>query len=525
MTGVDTGPADAGRRVPPAAEDSGALFAAIANFTYDWETWVGLDGRARWINPAVERISGYTIEECLAMPDYPLPLIHEHDRAEIARVLADADRGGAGNDVEFRIRSKDGQIRWGAVSWQSITDRQGASIGYRTSVRDITERKRIQEALRLAHKKAERASLAKSKFLASASHDLRQPIQAMTLFVAALKRTRSGAERQEIIAALEDSLDATGSLLNALLDVSRLDAGVLQPRISTFAVGDLLDRMELEFAPLARNKGLRLKTVMSSATVRSDPALIERILRNLMSNALRYTEAGAILLGCRRHGEALSVEVWDTGIGIADAHHGAIFEEFHQVGNPERDRKRGLGLGLAIVRRLSRLLGHEVTLRSVLGRGSVFAVELPLSHEPVGVEAAADEHPQPAELAGTVILAIDDDPVQLKAIESVFTQWNSEVLTSTSAEDALIQLTALGRRPDAILADYRLREGRNGAGAIARVRAELDAEIPALILTGDTDPARIREATASGFELLHKPIRPEALRAKLVELLRDVAAV
>lgn len=503
-----------------AVEDSSALFEAIANFTYDWETWVGLDGRARWINPAVERISGYSVEECLAMPDYPLPLVHEHDRAEIARVLADAGRGGAGNDVEFRIYRKDKQVRWGAVSWQSITDRQGAPIGYRTSVRDITGRKRIQEALRLAHKKAEQASLAKTRFLASASHDLRQPIQAMTLFVAALKRTESETSRKEIIEAIEDSLDATSSLLNALLDVSRLDAGMLKPKIHAFAIGDLLDRMEIEFAAMARNKGLTFKSVLSSATVRSDPALVERILRNLVSNALRYTDSGTILLGCRRRGPVLSVEVWDTGIGIAEQHHDEIFEEFHQIGNPERDRTRGLGLGLAIVRRLAQLLGHQIGLRSVAGKGSVFGIDLPLTDEPIGAVAPIDSQPESMELAGTVILAIDDDPAQLKAIDALFTQWSSEVLTATSAEDALIQLAVLGRRPDAILADYRLREGRTGAGAIEQLRTELNANIPALILTGDTDPARLQEAAASGFELLHKPIRSELLRSKLIELLR-----
>lgn len=504
----------------------GVLFQAIANFTYDWETWAGSDGVARWVNPAVERITGYSAAECLAMPDYPLRLVHEEDQDEIAALLRDAARGGSGNDVEFRIRHKDGQIAWGAVSWQTIADDGGRPLGYRTSVRDITKRKEVEEALKLAHREAERANLAKSRFLAAASHDLRQPIQAAAMFVAALKTSHSVERRTEIIESIQESLRATDDLLNALLDVSRLDAGVLQPRLRPFAIGDILERMELEFRGLAQEKRLRFRLVQSSATVYSDPLLVERMVGNLVSNALRYTETGSLVIGCRHRGDSLRLEVWDSGIGIAEDDLETIFEEFHQLGNPERDRTRGLGLGLAIVKRLSRLLGHRVTVRSRLGGGSVFAIELPLTAAKVERRDVAVVQAGGADLtgalAGRFILAIDDDPVQLAAMQAVFAHWDCDSVTAASAADALDQLALRERRPDAIVADYRLRGGANGAAAIQTLQKALEAPIPAVILTGDTEPARLAEAAASGFEILHKPVRPELLHAKLCELLTDI---
>lgn len=513
-------PRGASREATDSAAERGVLFQAIANFTYDWETWAGRDGIARWVNPAVERITGYSAADCLAMSDYPLPLVHEEDQAEIAALLQHAARGGSGNDVEFRIRRKDGQIVWGAVSWQTITDDKGAPLGYRTSVRDITKRKEVEEALKLAHREAERANLAKSRFLAAASHDLRQPIQAAAMFVTALKTSNSPERRAEIIASIEESLHATDDLLNALLDVSRLDAGVLQPRLRPFAIGDILERMELEFRGLAQEKRLRFRLVQSSATVYSDPLLVERMVGNLVSNALRYTETGSLVIGCRRHGDRLRLEVWDSGIGIAESDLETIFEEFHQLGNPERDRTRGLGLGLAIVQRLSRLLGHRVTVRSQPGRGSVFAIELPLTAAVAERRETTVAQVGTGALAGRFLLAIDDDPVQLAAMQAVFAHWDCDSVTAASAADALEQLALRERRPDAIVADYRLRGGANGAAAIQTLHKTLEAAVPAVILTGDTEPARLAEAAASGFEILHKPIRPEILHAKLCELLR-----
>lgn len=497
------------------------LFEAVANYTYDWESWMSPDGRPLWINPAVERMTGYTVEECLALPDYPLPLVHEEDRPSIMDHLRAAAAGHSGNDVAFRIRQKNGLIRWAAMSWQTLYDDSGRSLGYRTSMRDITGRKQVEDALRRAHAEAERANRAKSRFLAAASHDLRQPLQAINLFVAALKAGLRDPESVEIVESIQESLRATEDLLDALLDVSRLEAGVLQPRLRDVAIVDLTDRLETEFASQAAAKGLTLRTVASSAVVRTDPALLDRILRNLLSNALRYTECGGVLLGCRRRGGHISVEVWDTGIGIPDDKREAIFEEFYQLGNPERDRTRGLGLGLAIVDRIARLLGHTVTLRSQPGRGSVFAIQVPLVSgrpDPVPARAEGSDPDRSGALSGALVVAIEDEPMQLRGLERLLCSWGCKVVPSQSTAEALTQLVELKQVPDVILADYRLRGEMNGVQAIMTLRAGLGRMIPGIILTGDTEPGRMREANANGFELLHKPIDADRLFTALASV-------
>lgn len=515
------GPADHARGPTLSRRGEERLFEAIANYTYDWESWMGLDGRPRWINPAVERVTGYTVAECLAMADYPLPIIHEEDRASIASHLRNAAAGQSGNDIAFRLLQKGGQLRWAAVSWQTLYDDAGRSLGYRTSIRDISSRKQAEEALRHAHREAERASRAKSRFLAAASHDLRQPLQAINMFVAALKVSAGADESGEIIASIQESLRATDELLDALLDVSRLDAGVLQPRLRPVAVADLVDRMETEFASQAARKGITLRTVTSSRVVRTDPTLLERVLRNLVSNAVRYTESGRILIGCRRRGRNLRLEVWDTGIGIPADKLGAVFEEFYQLGNPERDRTHGLGLGLAIVDRVSSLLGYRIDVRSIPGQGSMFAIELPNDPQlvmPAPAPAPAGDTPDAGALAGRLIVAIDDEPMQRRAMRELFGRWGCEVVDGASAAEALARLVELQRPPDAIVADYRLRKEMNGVQAIKTLRSGLGRTIPGVILTGDTEPARLREAEASGFELLHKPVDTERLFAVLARM-------
>ena len=505
-------------RHPVPLSEADRLFEAIANYTYDWESWLGPDGQPLWINPAVERMTGYDVAECLAMRKYPLPLIHEEDRALIAQVI---ERGESGNDVAFRIRRKDGKVLWAAVSWQSLLDKAGRSLGFRTSVRDITERKMSEDALREAHAEAERANRAKSRFLAAASHDLRQPLQAAHLFAAALRIGLQERGDLELLGSIEDALRSANELLDALLDVSRLDAGVLAPQFREFAVVDLLDQIETEFSEAAREKRLTLRVVPSSATIRTDPLLLGRILRNLVSNAVRYTDRGRILVGCRRAGARLAIEVLDTGIGIAADKLGRIFEEFYQVGNPERDRTRGLGLGLAIVAGLGKLLDHPIEVRSKPGRGSVFRVMVPLTEAQSDLAAAMSSRP-PAALSrpnDALLLAIDDDPEQLDAMKALFGRLGYQVLAAESAPAALAMLEKSGRTPGAIIADYRLRDGFTGADAIGYIRERLGLRIPGLILTGDTEPARLLEASASGFGLLHKPIEAHRLQDAIERLL------
>lgn len=506
------------RRALEALQGIDERFQAIADYSYDWETWVGVDGKPRWINHAVERMTGYTVDECLSMPDYPLALVHADDRERIARHLRRAARGHNGNDVTFRILRRDETLCWAAVSWQAMYDAEWRPLGYRTSVRDITERTLAEDALRRAHAEAERADRAKSAFLAAASHDLRQPVQAIATFLAVLKLTGEDAERQEVIASIEECLHATGELLDSLLDVSRLDAGVLKPDPRAVAVGDLLQRIKTAYASRARDKGLDLRFMTSSAVAHTDPALMSEVIGNFVSNAIRYTERGRILVGCRRRGSKLRIEVWDSGIGIPAEKQAAIFEEFYQIGNPERDRKRGLGLGLAIVDRIARLLESPVEVRSWPGKGSLFAIEVPFAEGPPSDGPRPATAPPTRALAGLFIVAIDDEPMQLRALEALFEHWGCKVVAAASHEAALDRLAGADGHPDLIVADYRLREGVTGAEAIRRVVSALGVDIPGVLLTGDTEPARLAEAKASGYSLLHKPVDLEELRATLAAL-------
>lgn len=517
-----------GGACPPSPPDIDAWrdrevrFRAIADYTYDWETWFAPEGEPLWVNPAVERMTGYSVEECMAMPDYPLPLIDPLDRDTIARLLREARQGSSGNDHTFRILRKDGSLCWAAVSWQPIRDDEGAPLGVRTSVRDITKRKSAEEAMRAAREKAERADLAKSKFLAAASHDLRQPLQAMGLFLSTLKFTATDDESRLIIENLQDCMAATNDLLNALLEVSRLDAGVLQSSISAVPVALLIDQLEVEYAELAREKGIELRTVACGAAVRSDPTLLESILRNLVSNAVRHTDAGRVIVGCRRRREAIEIQVWDTGKGIPQEALDKVFEEFYQIGNPERDRRQGLGLGLSIVRRMADLLGHPIKVTSVFNKGSMFSVTVP--RELAAAPEAQEGAPHEEQLAGALIMVIDDDPVQLEAIHGLFTYWGCQTLIAKTAAEAGDLLAASEEIPDLILADYRLDGGLLGADAIRRLQRQLGFKVPGVILTGDTEPSRIQEAKKSGFELLHKPIAADRLKAILAKTLSPATA-
>jgi PAS domain S-box-containing protein len=493
-------------------------YRAIANYTYDWETWVGPDNVVRWVNPAVERITGYGVAECLAMPDYPLPIIHEEDRPAMARYLASATWGGSGNHEEFRIRRKDGEMRWGAVSWQPLADENGQIAGYRTSVRDITDTKRIETELRSAYSEAEKADRAKTRFLAAASHDLRQPLQAISMFSGALKISLKDGKNRDIVTRIQECISGANELLEALLDISRLDAGVLTPRPHDFIACDLLERIELEFAAQATAKRLALRVLPSTVIVRTDQALLQRIVGNLVANAIRYTDRGRILIGCRLHGRFLRFEIWDTGQGIEADLRDRVFEEFYQIGNPERDRQRGLGLGLAIVRRLAALLRLTVSLDSRIGKGSVFRVDVPLA---ASQDSLAGPEPAKAgdiSIAGKTVMVIDDDPMQVDALSSLLGQWGCAVMAANDVAGARQALAGV-KNPDAIVVDYRLRGDETGAEAISVVRRATGREIPGIIITGDTEPARLMRAASMGMALLAKPVDADELLSVLAEVL------
>jgi len=415
-----------------------------------------------------------------------------------------------------------------AVVFANVFYLLAMSVFARNFNRSLTESLRLQfENLRLVDEvtakkdEAERANVAKSRFLAAASHDLRQPLHAMALFVSALQEKSRESETRRILDQLTLSVEALEGLFHALLDVSKLDAGIVRPEVRGFSVQALFDRIGREFAEEAADKGLRLRLMPTRAFVHSDATLLERILRNLVSNAIHYTRTGGVVVGCRRRGGDLRIDVCDSGIGIDPSHFTDIFQEFYQVGNPERDRDKGLGLGLAIVDRLARLLRHPVTVVSVPSRGSVFSVTVPRGD----TAAIEPEPPQPAEiiggnLGGALLVVIDDERAVLEGMREVLQQWGCRPLLAGSADEALAQLAAAGQRPTAVIADYRLRAGETGIAAIERIQSEYGADIPGVIITGDTAPDRLREAEASGYHLLHKPVRPARLRALLSFLLR-----
>jgi PAS domain S-box-containing protein len=390
-----------------------------------------------------------------------------------------------------------------------LRDGEGRVVGIVGSARDISGRKLMEEQLKAAKEEAERANRAKSSFLAAASHDLRQPVQAMVLLVSALSARLRSHPTAAVVDKLRRALDALQTLLEGLLDISRLDAGVVEARPQPMPLGALLERLAGEYRMRAAAAGLELRAVYTSAWVNSDPALLERILRNLLENAIRYTPRGGVLMGCRRRGGDVLVQVADTGIGIPADQQERVFQEFVQMDNAARDRGKGLGLGLSIVRRLAGLLGHGLDLRSQPGRGSVFSLTLPRA-EPLGMpkgEVAA----LPADMHG-LVLVIDDEAIIRHGLEVLLSDWGCEVVTAGDGDEAVRWVHDHHRRPDVVLADYRLRQGATGVGAVAAVRTACNFPVPGIIITGDTDPDRIVEVTRSGHRIAHKPVVAEKLR-------------
>ena len=369
----------------------------------------------------------------------------------------------------------------------------------------------------------EAANQAKSRFVAAASHDLRQPLHALGLFVAQLHGRLRAAERSQIISRIEEALSAMNELFSALLDISKLDAGATTVNITVFPVAQLLAHAETTFAGAAREKKLSFRALPSDAWVRSDFILLEQIVFNLITNALRYTQSGGVVVGCRKRGDQLRIEVWDSGIGIAPDQHDKIFGEFYRLGEPDRDRRAGLGLGLAIVDRLCRLLDHPIVVKSTVGKGSVFAVTVPLAPaNKRAIEASIVPRAQPSLSHDKLVLVIDDDPLVLEGMSGIFRKWGCRVVTADSDSKALKAAAEQDDVPDLIISDYHLANGRTGIATIEWLRGELAAPIPAFLISGDTDPATLHEAKVKGFHLLHKPVDPMALRAMFNQAVKPV---
>jgi two-component system CheB/CheR fusion protein len=394
---------------------------------------------------------------------------------------------------------------------------------------DITERRHTADALEAAKRQAELATVAKSRFLAAASHDLRQPLQTLALLQALLARTVVGEKAQQLLARLDETLGAMSGMLNSLLDINQIEAGTVRAEIVSFPINDLLDRLKDEFTYLAQAQRLALRVVPCGLSIRSDPRLLEQMIRNLLSNALKYTKRGKALLGCRRHEGMLSIEICDTGVGIPGPELQAIFEEYHQLDNTTHERSRGLGLGLAIVQRLENLLGHRVRVRSHPGKGSVFAIEVALA--PSGTAQRLDYHRPGADDGITegvrhtgVILVVEDDPDVRDLLEHFLNDEGHRTLTAPDGIAAL-ELMARGTlRPELILADYNLPNGMNGLQVAATLREKLHREIPVIVLTGDISTAALRDISLQDCVQLNKPVKLKEL-TRVIQRLLPISAM
>lgn len=481
---------------------------------------VGLDsaGAVTIFNETAERISGYCRSEVLGR-DWIELAVPAKAAASVRELFNEFRHGGAlPHSDEYPILTKAGQER--VISWQnSVIEKPRAAITFGI---DITERKQMENNLSAAKRQAEEANAAKSKFLAAASHDLRQPIHAQGLFLELLSRTPLTPQQKEVLTAVRAASQASAEMLNTLLDFSRIEAGVIVPQIRPFPLQPLLNKIESELAPLADAKNIIYRSRETNVTILSDPALVELILRNLVANAIRYTERGGVLVACRRRGGEVAVEVWDTGIGIAADEQREVFREFHQLGNPERDRRKGFGLGLAICKGLAQTLWHDLSLQSTPGQGSMFRLCLPLAKRPAQPSAShAPTGDQWQLLLGKHVLVIDDDQAVRLGTLQLLRDWGCQGMGAESIEEALI--LAQGQCPDLVISDYRLRQQRTGAEAIAILRSVHGARLPALLITGDTAPERLTEAQASGIPLLHKPVSTNELYRIVTALLADGA--
>ena len=387
---------------------------------------------------------------------------------------------------------------------------------------EIDERIEVEGRLRDAKKEAEQANLSKTKFLAAVSHDLLQPLNAARLFTGALEEKVTGEPLAHLVSSVSHSLHGVEGLLSTLVDISKLDAGVITADITNFPVQQLANNLANEFSQIAESEGVEFSYVPSRCVVKTDSQLLARILRNFLSNAIRYTSAGRVLFGCRRCKEGLRIEVWDTGIGIPQSKLGDIFQEFKRLHPDEAGADKGLGLGLAIVEKISRILNHRVSVSSVEGQGSVFAVTLPYGDQQLlQVQPAISSQGALQQLSGAVIWVIDNDPSICEGMRTLLQGWGAEVITAGSLESLTAQIEDINQPAELLIADYHLDHDETGFDVALRLNQQRTKPLPVLMVTANYSNELKHQALAEGFQLIHKPVKPLKLKMMLSHMLKS----
>jgi PAS domain S-box-containing protein len=475
-------------------------------------------GTIVYANNQAELLFGYTVGQ---LEHQPLELLipanlSRFHAAHLATYMENPKTRAMGTGMELLASRSSGDEFPVEISLSPTESADGLLVA--AAIRDITARKDVENALREAKDEAEQANLMKSRFLAAASHDLRQPLQATRMYLSALAQNIEDNSGYDLIDRMQQSTTSLTNILDALLDIARLDTNQVEPEWETFPIQDLMAMLLLDFSHSADEKNLELRFIPSKKIIYSDKGLLGRIIGNLLSNAVRYTNSGRIVLGCRSSGNDLLIQVWDTGRGIPDESLKVIFQEYVQLHNPERSRTNGLGLGLSIVQRLAQLLDHPVEVRSTLHKGSMFSIRVPLG-SPLSMAATnSDDQAPTLELKRSFkVLFIEDNPDVVEATSLVLRLHGYDVFTATNAEEAYGYVETGALMPDIILSDFRLPGKENGAQIVQRVRTLLKSDVPVVFMTGDTSSAVIRESQLAKCEVLHKPIDPLKLNKALVE--------
>jgi len=520
--------------------------------------YMGADLRYQFTNKVYDEWYGWPRGELIGKD---IRLVHGADRFK--QLQPYIEQALEGDSVTFEIEELNllRQQRFLLKSYVPNLASDGQVLGFFVMVRDITERRRTAEALQQAYqnmeqrvrertsellelndqlreeiderievegrlrdakKEAEQANLSKTKFLAAVSHDLLQPLNAARLFTGALEEKVTGEPLAHLVSSVSHSLHGVEGLLSTLVDISKLDAGVITADITNFPVQQLANNLANEFSQIAESEGVEFSYVPSRCVVKTDSQLLARILRNFLSNAIRYTSAGRVLFGCRRCKEGLRIEVWDTGIGIPQSKLGDIFQEFKRLHPDEAGADKGLGLGLAIVEKISRILNHRVSVSSVEGQGSVFAVTLPYGDQQLlQVQPAISSQGALQQLSGAVIWVIDNDPSICEGMRTLLQGWGAEVITAGSLESLTAQIEDINQPAELLIADYHLDHDETGFDVALRLNQQRTKPLPVLMVTANYSNELKHQALAEGFQLIHKPVKPLKLKMMLSHMLKS----